>query len=85
MCFDVLLLLRLSAHVGCTLLSFGLNGSFWFSRQLNNRSLLPLMQKCQEHDSAVRKLQRIVMGGDLFFVDLAKDCSLVADHSIPPT
>jgi hypothetical protein len=43
------------------------------------------MQACQQYDPAIRKFQRIVMGGDRFFVDLSKDCGLVADYFIPPT
>jgi hypothetical protein len=40
---------------------------------LKNRSLLAFSQTCQEHDLAVWKFQRIVMSGDLFFIDLPKD------------
>jgi hypothetical protein len=46
--------------------------------------LLTFKQECQEHDPAVRKFQRIVMGGDLFFVDLPKDCRLVFDRTVVP-
>jgi hypothetical protein len=46
--------------------------------------LLTFEQECQEHDPAVRKFQRIVMGGDLFFVDLPKDCRLVFDRTVVP-
>jgi hypothetical protein len=51
---------------------------------LKNRSVLTLAQQRQEDDLAVWKFQRIVMGGDLFFVDLPKDCRLVIDYFIPP-
>jgi hypothetical protein len=51
---------------------------------LKNRSVLTLAQQRQEDDLAVWKFQRIVMGGDLFFVDLPKDCRLVIDYFIAP-
>jgi hypothetical protein len=73
-----------SAHVGCSLLGFNLNGSPWLRRQLKNRSLLIFSQTCQEHDLAIRKFQRIVMSGELVFVDLPKDRRLVLDHSVVP-
>jgi hypothetical protein len=73
-----------SAHVGCSLLGFNLNGSPWLRRQLKNRSLLTFTQTCQEHDLAIRKFQRIVMSGELVFVDLPKDRRLVLDHSVAP-
>jgi len=46
--------------------------------------LLTLAQRCQEHDLAIRKLQRIVMSDDLFFVDLPKDRCLVLDYVVVP-
>jgi len=74
-----------STHVGYSFLRLGLNGSFWSRRQLKNRSLLIFGQECQKHDLAVRKLQRIVMGRDLFLVDLPKDRGGVVEYFIPPT
>ena len=44
--------------------------------------MLILIQECQEHDPAVRKFQRIVMGSDPFFVDLPKDRYLMLDYFI---
>jgi hypothetical protein len=44
--------------------------------------LLTLAQERQEYDLAIRKLQRIVMGGDLVFVDLPKDRSLILDCTV---
>jgi hypothetical protein len=46
--------------------------------------LLTLAQRCQEHDLAIGKLQRIVMSDDLVFVDLPKDCCLVLDRTVVP-
>jgi len=40
---------------------------------LKNRNLLTFTQRCQEHNLAVRKFQRIVMRRDLFSIDLSKD------------
>jgi hypothetical protein len=73
-----------SADVGCPSLGFSLTDSLGFGRQLKNRRLLTLIKECQKHNPAIWKFQRIVMGGDLFFVDLPKDCSLVVDHFTPP-
>src|SRR3974390_157495 len=73
-----------SAHVDCSLLGFNLNGNPWLRRQLKNRSLLIFTQACQEHDLAIRKFKRIVMSGELVFVDLPKDRRLVLDHSVVP-
>jgi hypothetical protein len=66
-----------SAYVGCPPLGFSLDGSLWLRWQLKNRGLLTLTQRCQQHDLAVRKFQRIVMSHDLFRVDLPKDRRLV--------
>jgi len=74
-----------SAHVGCSLLSFSLNGSLCFCRQLKNRSLLTFAQTCQEHDLAVRKFKRVVVSRYLFFVDLPKDRRLVIYDSVAPS
>jgi hypothetical protein len=52
-----------------------LNRSPWLRLQLENCSFLTFSQTCQEHDLAVWKFQRIVMGGDPVFVDLPKDRS----------
>jgi hypothetical protein len=52
---------------------------------LQNRSLLTFIQTCQEHDLAVRKLQRIVMRRHLFLVNLPKDRGVVVDYFVPPT
>ena len=62
-----------SAYVGYPPLGFGLNDSRWFRRQLKNRGLLTFTQRCQQHELAVRKFQRIVMSSDPFFVDLPKN------------
>jgi hypothetical protein len=74
----------MSADVGYSSFGFSLAGSLGLCRLLKNRRLLTLIQECQEHDPAVRKFQRIVMGGDLSFVDLPKDCRLVVDDFMPP-
>src|SRR6516164_3666123 len=73
-----------SAHVSRPPLGFELNDSLWLRRQLKNRGLLTLAQRCQEHDLAIRKLQRVVMSDDLFFVDLPKDRCLVLDRTVVP-
>jgi hypothetical protein len=65
-------------------LGLSFNGSLWFCRQLQNGRLLTLTQICQEHDSAIRKFQRIVMRRDLVFVDLPKDRCLMLDYLIAP-
>jgi hypothetical protein len=65
-------------------LGFDLNRSPWLRWQLENRGLLILTQARQEHDLAVRKFQRIVMSGDLVFVDLPKDRRLMLDCTVVP-
>jgi hypothetical protein len=75
---------NISAHVSRPPLGFELSDIHWLRRQLKDRSLLALTQRCQEHDSAIRKLQRIVMSDDLFFVNLPKDCCLVLDYLVVP-
>jgi len=60
------------------------NGSLWFRWQLQNRGSLALTQRCQEHDPAVRKFQRIVMCRNPVFGDLPNDCRRVFDHPIVP-
>src|SRR5260370_32164809 len=74
-----------SAYKCDPLLSFALNRSAWLRRQLKNCSLLAFSHTCQEHDLTVRKFQRIMVSGDLLFIDLPKDRRLVLDHLIPPT
>src|SRR5215471_2006518 len=69
-----------SAHKCGPPLGFDLNRSPWLRWQLENGSFLTLFQTCQEYDLTVWKLQCIVMGGDLLFVNLPKDavfCSIV--------
>src|SRR5215468_6913152 len=73
------------AHMGCAPLDFRFYGVPWRRRQLKNRGLLIFSQTCQEHDLAVRKFQRIVVGDDPFFIDLPKDRRLVLDDLMPPT
>jgi hypothetical protein len=65
-------------------LGLGFNGSLWFRRQLQNRCLLAFTQACQQHDTAIRKFQRIVMRRNLVFVDLPKDRGLMRDYFIAP-
>ena len=66
-------------------LGLSFNGSgLWFCRQLQNGRLLAPTQSCQEHDSTIRKFQRIVMRHDLVFVDLPKDSCLMLDYLILP-
>src|SRR6516225_10551720 len=66
-------------------LGLSFNGSLWFCRQLQNRGLLALTQCCQQHDSAIRQFQRIVMRCDLVFIDLPKDRCLMVDNFIAPS
>jgi hypothetical protein len=66
-------------------LSFNLNSSLWLRRQLKNRSHLTFSQTRQEHDLAVRKFQRIMVGSDPLFIDLPKDRRLGFDHLIRAT
>jgi hypothetical protein len=73
-----------SAYTGHSALGVSLNSRPWLNWQLENRSLLALSQRCQEHDMAVRKFQRIVMGGELVFIDLPKDRCLMFDCVVPP-
>ncbi len=54
-------------------LALRFNSSLWFDRQLKHCCPLTLAQECQEHDRAVRKSQRIVMGGRPLLVDLPED------------
>src|SRR5262249_25159744 len=72
-------------HVARPPLSFSLDANLWLRWQLKNRGLLTLTQRCQQHDLAVGKLQRIMMSRDLFLVDLPKDRRLVPNHLISPT
>jgi hypothetical protein len=65
-------------------LGLSFNGSPWFCRQLQNGCLLAFTQACQQHDSAIRKFQRIVMHPNLVFVDLPKDRGLMHDYFIAP-
>jgi len=46
---------------------------------------LAFSQTRQEHDLAIWKFQRIVVGGDPFFIDLSKHRRLVFDHLIRTT
>jgi hypothetical protein len=66
-------------------LGLSFSGSLWFCRQLQNRGLLAPTQCCQQHDSAIRKLQRIVMHRDLIFIDLPKDRCLMVDYFVAPS
>jgi hypothetical protein len=72
-----------SAYTDHPALDLSLNSRPWFSWQLEDCSLLILSQRCQEHDVAIRKFQRIVMGSELVFVDLPKDRSLMFDCIVP--
>jgi hypothetical protein len=65
-------------------LGFDLNRSPWLRWQLENGSFLTFSQTCQEYNLAVWKLQCIVMGSDLVFVDLPKDCRLLFDWTLVP-
>jgi hypothetical protein len=65
-------------------LGFDLNRSPWLRWQLENGSFLTFSQACQEHNLAVWKLQCIVMGGDLVFVDLPKDRGFLLDCTLVP-
>jgi IS30 family transposase len=57
-----------STNVGRPLLGGRFNGSLWLGRQLKNRSLLTLTENREQYDLAVRKFDRIVMGGYLFLL-----------------
>ena len=57
-----------STDIGRPLLAHRFNRSLWLGRQLKNRSLLTLTEYGQQHDPAVRKFDRIVMGGFLFLL-----------------
>jgi hypothetical protein len=63
-------------------LGLSFNGGLWLRWQLQNRGLLALTQCRQQHNAAVWKLQRIVMGRDLVFVDLPKDRRLILDCTV---
>jgi hypothetical protein len=76
--------LQISAHVSCAPLSFEFRAGLWFGRQLENRSLLTLTQRRQEHDLAIRKFQGVVMSSNFFFVNLPKDRCFVIYHSVSP-
>jgi len=72
-----------SAYTDHSALGLSLNSRPWFSWQLEDCSLLTLYQRCQEHDVAVRKFQRIVMDSELVFIDLPKDRCLMFDCIVP--
>src|SRR5215831_16797274 len=57
-------------------LGLSLGGTLWLCWQLQNRSLLALAERCQQHDPPIRKFQCIVMRRDLVSVDLPKDRSV---------
>ena len=80
----VAFLVRWSDYVSEAPMGLSFNGGLWFRRQLQNRGLLTLTQRCQEHDPAIRKFQRIVMRCNLVFVDLPKDRCPVLDHFTTP-
>jgi hypothetical protein len=65
-------------------LGLSFNGSFGFRRQLQNGCLLAFTQACQQHDTAIRKFQCIVMHRNPLLVDLPEDRSLMLDYSIAP-
>ena len=65
-------------------LGLSFNDSLRFRRQLKNRGLLALTQRCQEHDLAIGKLQGVVMSGDFFFVNLPKDRRLMLERTVVP-
>jgi hypothetical protein len=65
-------------------LGLSLNGSFRFGRQLENSSLLSLLQHGQKHDLAIRKFKGVMMRGGLIFVDLPKDRGAVLYRSLAP-
>jgi hypothetical protein len=46
---------------------------------------LAFSQTSQEHDLAIWKFQRIVVGSEPFFIDLPKDRRFVFDHLIRTT
>ena len=73
-----------SAHKCGPPLGFDLNRSPWLRWQLENGSFLTLFQTCQEYNLTVWKLQCIVMGGDLLFVDLPKYRCLLFDCTLVP-
>jgi hypothetical protein len=66
-------------------LCFNLTNCLCIHRQLKNPGHLAFSQTRQEHDPAIWKFQRIVVGGDPFFIDLSKDRRLVFDHLIRTT
>jgi len=74
-----------STHVGHAPLRLRFNDRPWLCGQLKNRSQLTFAQERQKHDLAIRKFERIVMGGCPVLVDLPKDGGLVIDHFVPPT
>src|SRR5215469_7595547 len=73
-----------STHKCGSPLGFDLNRSPWLRWQLENGSFLTLSQTCQEYNLAVWKLQCIVMGGGLLFVDLSKDRRRLLDCTLMP-
>jgi hypothetical protein len=77
-------LLRWSGYVSDAPLGLGLNGSLWLRWQLQNRGLLALTQRRQQHDLAIGKFQGVVMSSDLFFVNLPKDRRLMIERTIVP-
>jgi hypothetical protein len=71
-------------YVSHASLGMSFNGSLWFRRQLQNGCLLAFTQACQQHDTAIRKFQRIVMHRNFVLVDLPKDRGLMRDYFIAP-
>jgi hypothetical protein len=65
-------------------LGFNLDSSPWLRRQLQYRRLLTLAERCQKHDLAIWKFQRIVMCCQSVFVDLPKDRGLMLDRIVVP-
>jgi hypothetical protein len=65
-------------------LTGGFGGRFWLCGKLQDRRLLTLAQKREQHDPSVRKFKRVVMGGGAILVDLPEDCGFVLDRASAP-
>jgi hypothetical protein len=72
-----------STDKGSSALRLNFNGRPWLRWQLKNGRLLTFFQISEEHDVTVGEFQRIVMGGDLVFIDLPKDRCLMLDGMMP--
>jgi hypothetical protein len=68
----------MSTDVGDALLGFRLGSGGGLHGKREDSCLLPFTEPRQQHDRAIRKLERVTVDVKRAHVDLAKDCNTVA-------